>query len=41
MSFHIYVTVAVSGTEYSGECSASDLLVTCTFVAVLGNLCLM
>ena len=31
-----YVTAAVSGTEYSGEWAASDLLVTYTFVVVFG-----
>ena len=36
----INVTAAVSGTEYSGEWAASDLLVTCAFVAALGNSCL-
>ena len=37
---YIYVTAAVSGTEYSGEWAASDLLVTCVFTAALGNSCL-
>ena len=36
----INVTAAISGTEYSGEWAASDLLVTCTFTVVLGNSCL-
>ena len=35
----INVTAAVSGTEYSGEWAASNLLVTCAFAAVLGNSC--
>ena len=26
---HLYVTAAASGTEYSGEVTAGDLLVTC------------
>ena len=36
----LYVTAAISGTEYSGEWAASDLLVTCTFTVALGNSCL-
>ena len=32
----INVTAAVSGTEYSGELAASDLMVTCDFVAAIG-----
>ena len=32
----IYVTAAVSGTEYSGELAASDLLVTFAFVMAIG-----
>ena len=38
--FHAYVTAAASGTEYSGEGAASDLLVTYAFVAAWGNSCL-
>ena len=37
----INVSAALSGTEYSGEWAASDLLVTCAFTAALGNSCLM
>ena len=36
----INITAAISGTEYSGEWAASNLLVTCVFAAVLGNSCL-
>ena len=31
-----YVTAALSGTEYSGELAASDLMVTCMFTVALG-----
>ena len=31
-----YVTAAVSGTEYSGELAASDLMVTCMFMVTIG-----
>ena len=36
----INVIAAISGTEYSGKWAASNLLVTCTFAAALGNWCL-
>ena len=32
----INVTAAISGTKYSGELAASDLMVTCMFVAAIG-----
>ena len=33
---YIYVTAAISGTEFLGESAASDLMVTFTFMAALG-----
>ena len=33
---HLYVTAAISATEYSGELAASDLIVTFAFAVAIG-----
>ena len=33
---YVFVTAAISGTEYSGEWATSDLLVTCAFRGGIG-----